>query len=326
MTPPTWRFDIAIEEDLIEEIARTHGFDRIPETVQPARQPMPAVTETRVARRRRGRHAGAARLLRGDHLQLHRAAPAGAVRARRGEPDAEQSDLGRARDHARFAVAGPRGGAGVEPAPAAAARAPVRGRAQVRRRRDGQGALQEVPVVAGIAAGPALPEQWGAPQTAVDFFDVRADVEALLRATGAVDEFRFVPGQHPALHPGQTAEIRRGETHAGWIGRLHPGRGAAARVDIFRASCSSSNSTSRWPPRCRISTKSRAFPAVRRDLAVVVDEARAGAETARLRPERGGAVSARHHGVRHLPRRGHRNWSQECGDRLEFTGRFAHAY
>ena len=48
VTPPTWRFDVAIEEDLIEEIARTHGFDHIPETVQAARQPIPAVTETRI--------------------------------------------------------------------------------------------------------------------------------------------------------------------------------------------------------------------------------------------------------------------------------------
>ncbi len=57
------------------------------------------------------------------------------------------------------------------------------------------GALREVPVIAGIAAGSAVPEQWGAPRTAVDFFDVRADVEALLRATGAADEFRFVAGR-----------------------------------------------------------------------------------------------------------------------------------
>src|SRR5512137_1800646 len=81
---------------------------------------------------------------------------------------------------------------------------------------DGQGTLQEIAVVAGLAAGPALPEQWGVARSAVDFFDVRADIEALLRATGAPDDFRFVPGHHPALHPGQTAEIRRGDAHAGW--------------------------------------------------------------------------------------------------------------
>ena len=79
------------------------------------------------------------------------------------------------------------------------------------------------PVIAGIAAGPALPEQWGAPKAAVDFFDVKADVEALLRATGASDEFRFEAGSHPALHPGQTARIVAATAQpAGWIGRLHP--------------------------------------------------------------------------------------------------------
>ena len=49
VVPPSWRFDVAIEEDLIEEVARIHGFDRIPEAIQPARQAMPALTETRVA-------------------------------------------------------------------------------------------------------------------------------------------------------------------------------------------------------------------------------------------------------------------------------------
>ena len=64
---------------------------------------------------------------------------------------------------------------------------------------DGQGTLEEIPVVAGVAAGPALPEQWGSARTAVEFFDVKTDVEAVLRATGAAQEFRFVPTTHPAL-------------------------------------------------------------------------------------------------------------------------------
>jgi phenylalanyl-tRNA synthetase beta chain len=132
--------------------------------------------------------------------------------------------------------------------------------------------LHEVPVIAGIAAGSALPEQWGAPRTAVDFFDVRADVEALLRATGAADEFRFVAGVHPALDPGQTAEIRRHDRHAGWIGRLHPeverqveltysGIVFELELDVALAAA--------VPHFQEVSR----FPAVRRDLAIVVAEA-----------------------------------------------------
>jgi phenylalanyl-tRNA synthetase beta chain len=134
------------------------------------------------------------------------------------------------------------------------------------------GVLQEIPIVAGIAAGAALAEQWGAPKTAVDFFDVKADVESILRATGASQEFRFETGLHAALHPGQTARvIRTNGQPAGWIGRLHPeieraldltysgvvfelevGPALAARVPQFE-------DVSR-------------FPAVRRDLALLVAE------------------------------------------------------
>jgi phenylalanyl-tRNA synthetase beta chain len=270
VTPPAWRFDIAIEEDLVEEIARMHGFDRIAEVVQPARQPLPAVTETRIA---------------GD--------AAADLLVQRGYFEAVTYSFIEPRWHELFAPGAPSltlsnpisaelatMRASLWPGLVAALAANQR-RQQSRVRlfevgrkfvvTDGQGTLQEVAVVAGLAAGPALPEQWGVTRTAVDFFDVRADVEALLRATGAADEFRFVPGTHPALHPGQTAEIRRGERPAGWLGRLHPELerqfeltysalvfeleidvALAARVPHFR-------DVSR-------------FPGVRRDLAVVVAE------------------------------------------------------
>jgi len=136
----------------------------------------------------------------------------------------------------------------------------------------GSASLREVPVIAGLAAGAAQPEQWGVARSQVDFFDVKADVEALLHATGAADDFRFVPGSHPALHPGQTAEILRGETHAGWIGRLHPeverrleltysGVVFELELDVALAAV--------VPHFHEVSR----FPAVRRDLAVIVAEA-----------------------------------------------------
>jgi phenylalanyl-tRNA synthetase beta chain len=271
VTPPAWRFDIAIEEDLIEEIARMHGFDRIAEVVQPARQPLPAVTETRLTG-----DAAADLLVQRGYFE--------AVTYSFIEPRWQELFAPGARS---LALSNPISAdlatmrASLWPGLVAALAANQR-RQQSRVRlfevgrkfvvTDGQGTLQEVAVVAGLAAGPALPEQWGVTRTAVDFFDVRADVEALLRATGATDEFRFVPGSHPALHPGQTAEIRRGGRQAGWLGRLHPELerqfeltysalvfeleidvALAARVPHFR-------DVSR-------------FPGVRRDLAVVVAEA-----------------------------------------------------
>jgi phenylalanyl-tRNA synthetase beta chain len=53
-------------------------------------------------------------------------------------------------------------------------------------------------------------------------YDVRGDIEAMLAGTRVPDEFRFVPATHPALHPGQTARILRGDRPVGWLGRLHP--------------------------------------------------------------------------------------------------------
>jgi phenylalanyl-tRNA synthetase beta chain len=270
VTPPAWRFDIAIEEDLVEEIARMHGFDRIAEVVQPARQPLPAVTETRITG-----DAAADLLVQRGYFE---AVTYSFIEPRWQElfaPGARSLTLS---NPISAELATMRGS--LWPGLVAALAANQR-RQQSRVRlfevgrkfvvTDGQGTLQEVAVVAGLAAGPALPEQWGATRTAVDFFDVRADVEALLRATGAADEFRFVPGTHAALHPGQTAEIRRGERQAGWLGRLHPELerqfeltysalvfeleidvALAARVPHFR-------DVSR-------------FPGVRRDLAVVVAE------------------------------------------------------
>jgi phenylalanyl-tRNA synthetase beta chain len=132
--------------------------------------------------------------------------------------------------------------------------------------------LAEVPVVAGIAAGAALPEQWGARAAPVDFFDVREDVEALLRATGATDEFHFVPAQHPALHPGQAARIVRGDHPVGWIGRLHPQ--VERRLELTYSAVvfeleTESGLLARVPRHREISR----FPAVRRDIAMVVNEA-----------------------------------------------------
>ena len=101
VTPPSWRFDIAIEEDLVEEVARLHGFDRVPETHQTAAVVDAADPGDADRRGARGRHPGRARLSRGDHLQLRRSRRAGAVLAR---------GLGAARSRIRFPRISPRCG------------------------------------------------------------------------------------------------------------------------------------------------------------------------------------------------------------------------
>ena len=271
VTPPPWRFDVAIEEDLIEEVARVFGFDAVPEAVQPSHQPIAPHTEQRVRS-----EAVADLLVQRGYFEaitysfvepwLQELFAPGAATLTLANPIS--ADLASMR-------------ASLWPGLAVALASNQR-RQQSRVRLfeigrkfvvgDGaKASLEEVPVVAGIAAGPVWPEQWGSPRAPVDFFDVKADVEALLRATGAVDAFRFESAAHPALHPGQTARILRGAREVGWIGRLHPEverqldltySGIVFELEIkgaFAAKVPQFREVSR-------------FPLVRRDLAVVVDE------------------------------------------------------
>jgi phenylalanyl-tRNA synthetase beta chain len=69
-----------------------------------------------------------------------------------------------------------------------------------------------------VACGDALPEQWGAPAHRVDFYDVKADLEAL----AAPVDLRFEPAAHPALHPGKSARVLLNGRGVGWLGELHP--------------------------------------------------------------------------------------------------------
>jgi phenylalanyl-tRNA synthetase beta chain len=73
-------------------------------------------------------------------------------------------------------------------------------------------------VLAGLAYGGAVAEQWGSANRNVDFYDVKADVETLLGAVKA----RFEAAEHPALHPGRAARIVRDGNASGWLGELHP--------------------------------------------------------------------------------------------------------
>ena len=269
VTAPPWRFDISIEEDLIEEVARIHGFDRIPATAPATPLAIPALSEARVA------HETAADLLvqRGyfEAITYSFVDPGLQAVLCPGEPALRLANPISA-DLAEMRVS-------LWPGLVRALLENQR-RQQPRVRlfelgrqfRLEDGALHEVPVIAGIAAGPALPEQWGVPATDVDFFDVRSDVEALLRATGDAATFSFVPDRHPALHPGQSARILRDGRPIGWLGRLHPD--VERRLELTYSGLvfeiETESGFEATVPRFREISR---FPAVRRDLAVLVSEA-----------------------------------------------------
>ena len=82
--------------------------------------------------------------------------------------------------------------------------------------------VKEIEVVAGLATGLALPEHWDVKMRDVDFFDVKADIEALLIMSGRASDVEFLAEKHPALAPGQTARIYIAKKSIGWVGVLHP--------------------------------------------------------------------------------------------------------
>lgn len=266
VTPPSWRFDISIEEDLIEEVARLHGFDNIPEQNEIAAHRMQPWTETRAHNERaadllvdRGYQeaitysftepALQALLLPGPAFALANPISAELAVMRLslwpGLLQALGSNQRRQQQRARLFEIG-------------------------RRYAGADGA--ETEVVAGVVAGSALPEQWGIEATKIDFFDVKADVEALLALTGMSAQFRFVAERHAALHPGQSARIWRGDRAIGWLGALHPEH--SRRLDltypVFVFEVETQSGLSRD---IAVFAEISRYPAIRRDIAVIVDEA-----------------------------------------------------
>ena len=138
-------------------------------------------------------------------------------------------------------------------------------------RPDDAGGLLQEDAIAGLVDGPVLPEQWGASARDADFFDVKGDVEALL-ADADPARFAFAAAEHPALHPGQCARIdtRDGEA-LGWLGTLHPRLQRELDLEraplLFELRVEPLRAT-RLPAYVPVSR----FPAIRRDLALIVDE------------------------------------------------------
>jgi phenylalanyl-tRNA synthetase beta chain len=225
VTPPSFRFDIEIEEDLIEEVARVHGFDRIP--ARPPRAPV-AMRPQREAHR--SRHALRRRLADADYQE--------AINFSFVDPQWENDFaaetnpirvLNPIASHLAVMRTTLIGSLVATVAYNVARKAPrVRifemGRIYLRdpAAREGEGDVAGVrqPMrVGAIACGPALEEQWGVPEKrSADYFDAKADVEALIAPKVA----RYEAAAHPALHPGRSAQVILDEVPIGWVGELHP--------------------------------------------------------------------------------------------------------
>lgn len=224
VTPPSWRFDLTIEEDLIEEVIRVLGYARLPATAPLARAQARVRSETS-----RSPHAVRHLLAALDYRETINysfvearweqelagnadpirvlnpiAAPLAVMRSSllgslvgvlrynlaRKAPRVRVFEIGRVFSRDASVVSSDRAVAGIHQ--------PLR--------------------VAGLAYGPAASLQWGQADKAVDFFDIKGDVEALL----APARPSFVPAEHPALHPGRSAAVVLGGVLIGHVGELHP--------------------------------------------------------------------------------------------------------
>jgi phenylalanyl-tRNA synthetase beta chain len=224
VTPPSWRFDIAIEEDLIEEVARVIGFHRLPTT------PPRAALQARIQPEQR----------RPAHEVRHRMAGLGYVEtinysfveartetelAGNADPIQVLNPIASQLAVMRSSLIGSLIGVLRNNLARKASRVRVFEVGRVFRREAGvaDGAVSvagiDQPVqVAGLAFGPADEAQWGVRERAIDFFDVKGDVEQLL----APLPVRFEAASHPALHPGRSARVIVGGQAAGFVGELHP--------------------------------------------------------------------------------------------------------
>ncbi len=268
-TPPSARFDMEIEEDLIEEVARVHGYDNLPAALPSGELTLPSLSETQVTNAAFRDALCAAGYQEAityafvDHellksLQLE----SGALPL--ANPISSDMDVMRT---------------ALLPGLLKALGRNLRYQQErVRLFETGKVFLQgetldEIERIGAVACGTALPEQWDAKDRRVDYFDLKGDLERMLALRGGreAETVRFEPAEYPFLHPGQSADVVVDGRRAGWIGALHPAaqRALGLKLPVVAFELDYDVICIREIPSTNIISP---FPSVRRDLAFVVPE------------------------------------------------------
>jgi phenylalanyl-tRNA synthetase beta chain len=265
---PPHRFDVKIEADLIEEVARLRGFDRIAEAPAVTPQTAGFATESRVPNERlltamadsgyreaitytfvdptvqralfpETRALALSNAISADLSEMRVSLWSGLIPACRENLRRQQSRVRLFEIGKKFEVSG-----------------------------DG---LREIETIAGVACGARTPEQWGSAREAIDFYDVKGDVERLLALAADERAVHFEPGSLACLRPGRSARIFRNAVPIGWLGELHPRLVKALSLNNTLFVFELEIEPAFIGKRLQFNKISR-FPSVRRDLAVVVDE------------------------------------------------------
>jgi len=268
ITPPGFRFDISIEEDLLEEIGRIVGYNNLPSSSLLMRSELANAPEAELSLDRmqdclvdRG-YQEAITYSFVDEVMQKIIAPADEfVRVQNpisselavmrttlwcGLLHAALYNINRQQTRVRLFESG------------------------LRFYRE-HGEIQQRKMLSGLALGAVTPEQWAAKSVSIDFFDIKADVETLFALTGGKVQFQLA--EHPALHPGQTAQICKSDGQViGLLGMLHPSLEKQLGFDspVFLFELDQDAVLARVTPKFSPLSK---FPSVRRDMALIVADA-----------------------------------------------------
>ena len=267
VTPPGSRFDIAIEADLIEEIARIYGYNNLPSSRPVMRAQLTAASEAILDIDRvkdllvdRGYQEAITYSFVDEDIQRIIAPNDAVIRLKNpisselavmrttlwcGLLKAALHNTNRQQNRVRLQETGLR----------------------FTQQPDG---INQQKMLAGLALGSAYPEQWAEKTRKLDFFDIKADIQAMFALTGC--QAVFSPAEHIALHPGQSAQITSvtGE-HLGWLGMLHPSLEKQLGFDsqVFLFELDQNQLLNKRIPAFKPLSK---YPSVRRDLALIVKE------------------------------------------------------
>ena len=269
---PGARFDIEIEEDLIEEIARVYGYNKLPTRMPTGRIPAPVMPEREISLRRMRQamvangYTEAVNYSFIEHKILDACGQGERAYALANPLSADMdvmrtnllagllvsldSNQRRQRERIRMFELGNVFAASNEEA----------------------AAPEQTLRLAAVASGTAVPEQWAEKSRAMDFFDIKGDLQRVLALRGE-DDVEFVSTtEYSWLHPGQAARLEINGEVIGWIGAIHPQtlKQFGIRNDVFAYELNAQDAQKRELP---LANDISRFPAIRRDLAIVLPEA-----------------------------------------------------
>ncbi len=268
VTPPDFRFDIAYDVDLIEEIARIYGYDNLPVSPIASAVNMASCSEAQISENRiketlvaldyqevinysfvepkvqnlidpKMQKIALSNPISEDLSEMRTTLWPGLCKSLVYNQNRQQSRIRLFETGSRFIY-------------------------------DDQGVLQQQPVISAIVTGSSFSEQWAIKEQAVTFYDMKADVESILALGSKGDEYQFVSEVHPALHPGQSARVYKKGIAVGWLGTLHPKVLKKLQIKtqaiVFELDLELIKEAK--IPSFKIMSK---FPAIRRDIAIIVD-------------------------------------------------------